>query len=196
VHIRPRGELRARLHRARELNVQKTNGQTLTSTQLSTHLARAHYTQLECKRRAAAGQISLAHALAAARAAKNVVLLGDPQQLEQPTRGAHPDSADVAGLVHVLGKDRATLADDQGLFLAFASELYYERPCAFMKGRVPSALARRSVDLLCSRTDSSTSNEGCRSLGTRLQSAYADRLAQRRRPISESSKRASCHQEQ
>ena len=84
-----------------------------------------------------AGQMSLAHALAAARAAKNVVLLGDPQQLEQPTKGAHPDGADVAALVHVLGKDRATLADDQGLFLdrtwrlhpsicAFTSELYYE----------------------------------------------------------------------
>jgi uncharacterized protein len=84
-----------------------------------------------------AGQMSLAHALAAARAARNVVLLGDPQQLEQPTKGAHPDGADVAALVHVLGKDRATLADDQGLFLdrtyrlhpnicSFTSELYYE----------------------------------------------------------------------
>src|SRR5205085_6919520 len=84
-----------------------------------------------------AGQMSLAHALAAARAARNVILLGDPQQLEQPTKGAHPDGADVAALVHVLGKDRATLADDQGLFLdrtwrlhpdicAFTSELYYE----------------------------------------------------------------------
>jgi len=84
-----------------------------------------------------AGQMSLVHALAAARAARNVVLLGDPQQLEQPTKGAHPDGADVAALVHVLGKDRATLADDQGLFLdrtwrlhpnicAFTSELYYD----------------------------------------------------------------------
>lgn len=84
-----------------------------------------------------AGQMSLAHALAAARAARNVVLLGDPQQLEQPSRGAHPDGADVAALVHVLGKDCATLAGHQGLFLdrtwrlhpsicAFTSELYYE----------------------------------------------------------------------
>ncbi|OGA65445.1 MAG: hypothetical protein A3G81_12490 [Betaproteobacteria bacterium RIFCSPLOWO2_12_FULL_65_14] len=84
-----------------------------------------------------AGQMSLAHALAGARAARNVVLLGDPQQLEQPTKGAHPEGADVAALVHVLGKDRATLADAQGLFLdrtyrlhpsicAFTSELYYE----------------------------------------------------------------------
>jgi len=99
-----------------------------------------------------AGQMSLAHALAAARAARNVVLLGDPQQLEQPIKGAHPDGADVAALVHVLGKDRATLADHQGLFLdrtwrlhpaicAFTSELYYE-------GRLASidALERQRLD--------------------------------------------------
>jgi uncharacterized protein len=99
-----------------------------------------------------AGQMSLAHALAAARAARNVVLLGDPQQLEQPIKGAHPDGADVAALVHVLGKDHATLADDQGLFLdrtwrlhpaicAFTSELYYE-------GRLRSidALERQRLD--------------------------------------------------
>jgi predicted RecB family nuclease len=84
-----------------------------------------------------AGQMALAHALAACRAARNVVLLGDPQQLEQPTKGAHPDGADVATLVHVIGKGHATLRDDQGLFLertyrlhpeicSFTSELYYE----------------------------------------------------------------------
>ena len=84
-----------------------------------------------------AGQMSLANALAASRAARNVVLLGDPQQLEQPQRGAHPEGADVAALVHLVGKDRKTLANDQGLFLDatfrlhpaicdFTSELYYE----------------------------------------------------------------------
>jgi uncharacterized protein len=84
-----------------------------------------------------AGQMSLANALAAARSARNLVLLGDPQQLEQPQRGAHPEGADVAALVHLVGKERKTLADDRGLFLdatwrlhpkicAFTSELYYE----------------------------------------------------------------------
>ena len=56
-----------------------------------------------------AGQMSLAHALAAGRAARNLVLLGDPQQLEQPQRGAHPEGAEVAALVHVLG-GRKTIA--------------------------------------------------------------------------------------
>jgi uncharacterized protein len=84
-----------------------------------------------------AGQMSLAQVLAFARAAKNLVLLGDPQQLEQPHKGTHPDGADVAALTHLIGPDRATLGDDQGLFLpetwrmhpalcAFTSELYYD----------------------------------------------------------------------
>ncbi|MBL9076007.1 MAG: TM0106 family RecB-like putative nuclease [Planctomycetes bacterium] len=84
-----------------------------------------------------AGQMSLAQLLAIARCAKNLVLLGDPQQLEQPQQGAHPDGADVAALTHVIGVDRHTLRDDQGLFLsetwrlhpslcAFTSELYYD----------------------------------------------------------------------
>ena len=83
-----------------------------------------------------AGQMSLAHALAAGRSARNLVLLGDPQQLEQPQRGAHPEGAEVAALVHVLG-GRKTIADDAGLFLdeswrlhpricAYTSELFYE----------------------------------------------------------------------
>lgn len=84
-----------------------------------------------------AGQMALAQALAAARSARNLVLLGDPQQLEQPTRGAHEDGADVAALVHLLGPTQATLRAEQGLFLdrtyrlhpavcAFTSESYYE----------------------------------------------------------------------
>src|SRR5258708_38638041 len=81
--------------------------------------------------------MSLANALAASRSARNIVLLGDPQQLEQPQRGAHPEGADVAALVHIVGKNRKTLALHQGLFLdatyrlhpaicEFPSELYYE----------------------------------------------------------------------
>jgi predicted RecB family nuclease len=84
-----------------------------------------------------AGQMSLAMVLAASRSARNLVLLGDPMQLEQPSRGAHPEGADRAALKHLLDEDQKTLRDDQGLFLgvtwrmhpaitAFTSELYYE----------------------------------------------------------------------
>jgi uncharacterized protein len=83
-----------------------------------------------------AGQMSLAFALAAGRSARNLVLLGDPQQLEQPQRGVHPEGAEVAALVHAL-RGHKTLADESGLFLdeswrlhpdicAFTSELFYE----------------------------------------------------------------------
>ena len=83
-----------------------------------------------------AGQMSLAQVLAFARATKNLILLGDPQQLEQPQKGTHPDGADVAALTHLLA-GAPTLRADQGLFLAetwrlppsicaFTSELYYQ----------------------------------------------------------------------
>ncbi|MCW5631928.1 MAG: TM0106 family RecB-like putative nuclease [Rubrivivax sp.] len=98
-----------------------------------------------------AGQLALAHALAAARSATNLVMLGDPQQLEQPQRGAHEEGADVAALVHLIGAGKATLDEEQGLFLdstyrlhpaicTFTSEMYYE-------GRLSpaSGLERQSV---------------------------------------------------
>lgn len=83
-----------------------------------------------------AGQMALANTIAAGRAAKNIVLLGDPQQLEQPQRGSHPEGAEVATLVHVLGGEE-TIPPDLGLFLdetwrlhpevcAFTSAEYYE----------------------------------------------------------------------
>lgn len=63
-----------------------------------------------------AGQMSLAMALTAARAARNVILLGDPQQLEQPQRAAHPEGSDVAALAHLIGEHQ-TIRAEQGLFL-------------------------------------------------------------------------------
>ena len=82
-----------------------------------------------------AGQMSLAMALAAGRAAKNLVLLGDPQQLEQPQQGLHPEGAEVAALTHVLD-GAETMPDHMGIFLRntwrlhpaicqFTSEQYY-----------------------------------------------------------------------
>ncbi|MCW2509230.1 MAG: protein of unknown function, putative recB domain [Modestobacter sp.] len=63
-----------------------------------------------------AGQRSLADTIAVSRAAANLVLLGDPQQLRQPGRGIHPDGADVSALQHVLGDDEV-LTTDRGVFL-------------------------------------------------------------------------------
>jgi nucleoside-triphosphatase THEP1 len=83
-----------------------------------------------------AGQMSLANALACAQSAKNVVLLGDPQQLEQPQKAAHPEGSDLSALQYLLeGHD--TMPEERGLFLgetwrlhpsicSYTSDLFYE----------------------------------------------------------------------
>ena len=83
-----------------------------------------------------AAQMSLANVLAISQAAKAIVLLGDPQQLDQPMQGSHPEGTDVSALDHIFG-DRQTLEASRGLFLEetwrlhpdicrFTSELFYE----------------------------------------------------------------------
>ena len=83
-----------------------------------------------------AGQISLANVAAMSTATASIVLLGDPQQLDQPLRGSHPPGAERSALAHVLG-GAATIAADRGLFLertwrlhprlcAFTSEVFYD----------------------------------------------------------------------
>ena len=53
-----------------------------------------------------AGQMSLADAIAAASCATNLVLLGDPQQLDQPLQGTHPPGAERSALGHVLDAEQ------------------------------------------------------------------------------------------
>lgn len=83
-----------------------------------------------------AGQMSLADVLAVGRGAKSVVLLGDPQQLEQPQQASHPPGTEVSALEHVLD-GRRTIPDQAGLFLGrtrrlhpaicrFTAEVFYE----------------------------------------------------------------------
>jgi uncharacterized protein len=63
-----------------------------------------------------AGQVSLADALAMGTAARNLILLGDPQQLPQVTQGAHPPGAGASVLEHLLG-EHATIPPGRGIFL-------------------------------------------------------------------------------
>ena len=83
-----------------------------------------------------AGQVSLANALAMTQAAHALVLLGDPQQLDQPQKGTHPEGVGVSALEHILG-DHKTMPEERGMFLAdtwrfgapiceFTSEVFYE----------------------------------------------------------------------
>ena len=83
-----------------------------------------------------AGQLSLAGVLAVAGAARNLVLLGDPQQLAQPSHATHPPDAGVSALEHILDH-RATMPAGAGLLLdqtyrmhpdlcRFTSEAFYD----------------------------------------------------------------------
>lgn len=83
-----------------------------------------------------AGQMSLANTLAVAPSARNLVLLGDPQQLEQPIKGSHPEGSEASSLEHLL-QEHQTMPDDRGLFIPdtrrlhpticrFTSEIFYE----------------------------------------------------------------------
>ncbi len=112
-----------------------------------------------------AGQVALANALAMARCAENLVLLGDQMQLEQPIQGSHPGDAGLSSLQYALKDPAASLPDspsfhavvpaDYGLFLGeshrmhpsvcrFISESMYEKrlrshlDCARQKIVVPS----------------------------------------------------------
>ena len=100
-----------------------------------------------------AGQMSLANVLACAPAARSVVLLGDPQQLEQLLQSSHPEGSEVSALAHLLdGAD--TIPAHQGLFLAethrlhpdiarFTSEIYYEGRVESLAGLERQAIVPR-----------------------------------------------------
>jgi uncharacterized protein len=77
-----------------------------------------------------AGQMSLANVLAVAGAARNIVLLGDPRQLAQPSKGSHPPGSDLSALDHVLG-GAATIAPEQGIFLSTTWRMHRD-VCAFV----------------------------------------------------------------
>jgi predicted RecB family nuclease len=83
-----------------------------------------------------AGQMSLADVIAAGQAATNVVLIGDPQQLQRPLKGSHPAGAEKSALEHLIG-ERKTISSDMGMLLPrtrrmhpnlcrFTSEVFYE----------------------------------------------------------------------
>lgn len=84
-----------------------------------------------------AGQLSLANLLAMARCARSILLVGDQQQLTQPSKADHPGDAGQSCLDYLMGEDQAVVPKDQGVFLPFSwrmepsltalvSELFYE----------------------------------------------------------------------
>ena len=88
-----------------------------------------------------AGQVPLANAIAMARCAKNLILLGDQMQLEHPIQGAHPGDAGLSVLQYALKDVEASAADvpmfhavvpqDYGLFLGESRRMHPE-VCRFI----------------------------------------------------------------
>lgn len=81
-----------------------------------------------------AGQVPLANAVAVARCARNLVLLGDQMQLEQPVQGTHPGDAGMSVLQYALKDDEASRPDapvfypvippGKGLFLGTSRRMH------------------------------------------------------------------------
>jgi len=81
-----------------------------------------------------AGQVSLANMVAMGRAAKNIVLVGDPRQLPQVIQGAHPPPANQSCLEWMLG-EHATIPPDRGIFLPITRRMH-PAVCGFISDQV------------------------------------------------------------
>jgi len=110
-----------------------------------------------------AGQVPLANAVAISRSAKNLIILGDQMQLEQPVQGIHPGDAGLSVLQYALKDSDASKPDspvfhavvppDVGLFLGESRRMHPD-VCRFIsesiyEGRLGSdpACAQQKIAL-------------------------------------------------
>jgi len=125
-----------------------------------------------------AGQFSLANAVAVARGARSMVLLGDRRQLAQPSQAVHPGESGASALEHLLD-GHPTIPPERGVFLdrsyrmhpdltAFVSDLAYE-------GRLEAADGRERVAVL---GEGSLSGSGLRVQPVRHELTAADKSQQ------------------
>ena len=103
-----------------------------------------------------AGQVSLADAVAMGTSARNIVLLGDPQQLPQVRQGIHPGESGRSVLEHLLA-GRATVPEDRGVFLRHTWRMHPD-VCSFISqlsydGRLTSAEGRERQRITSSVLD-------------------------------------------
>ena len=121
-----------------------------------------------------AGQMSLANVLACAPSARTIVLLGDPQQLDQPTQGVASAGADRSALSHLLADpaylrpDRATIRPEEGLFLDTTWRLHPEicdfTSRAFYAGRLRPRDGLEAQAVIAPRSAGPLSGTGLRYL--------------------------------
>lgn len=102
-----------------------------------------------------AGQVPLANAVAVARCAMNLVLLGDQMQLEQPVQGTHPGDACMSVLQYALKDENASRPDapvfhavvpsEAGLFLGTSRRMHPD-VCKFISDSVYEGRLQSHVD--------------------------------------------------
>jgi uncharacterized protein len=95
-----------------------------------------------------AGQFSLANTVAVSTAGRNLLLLGDPQQLPQVSQGQHPEPVNESALGWLMGEHQ-TLPEEFGYFLA-TSHRMCEQVCAPVsnlsyEGRLVSSAPPRAL---------------------------------------------------
>jgi len=113
-----------------------------------------------------AGQVPLANAVAMARAANNVVLLGDQMQLEQPIQGSHPGDAGMSVLQYALKDEAASRPDapvyypvippNKGLFLG-TSRRMHPNVCRFISESIYDGRLAHHADCERQRVELGTS---------------------------------------
>ncbi len=79
-----------------------------------------------------AGQVSIANLVGMAPSARNLVLMGDPQQLAQPTKGAHPGDSGLSSLEYFMN-GAMTVPPERGVFLETTWRLHPD-VCRFISG--------------------------------------------------------------
>jgi hypothetical protein len=98
-----------------------------------------------------AGQISLADAIAMGTCARNLILLGDPQQLAQVGQAIHPPGAGVSVLEHLLGED-TTIPPERGLFIDETRRMHPD-VCRFISAAIYEDRLESFADCANQRVD-------------------------------------------
>jgi uncharacterized protein len=81
-----------------------------------------------------AGQVSLADVVAMSLFATNVILLGDPLQLEQVANAVHPEGSGGSSLEYMLAGDQ-TIAPDRGVFIQETWRMH-PKICHFISSQI------------------------------------------------------------
>ncbi len=81
-----------------------------------------------------AGQVSIANILTMARAARNIVLVGDPMQLPQPLQGSHPGESGRSCLEYLIDGHRV-VPSNRGIFIPVSRRMH-PRVCGFISTAV------------------------------------------------------------